>query len=371
MPAPWFLPAPSLGTKRASWTGWALLGTLLAAIPGASAQAHDLSLGSRLRSQVTLSRSVWKCQGRDLLAEVQIDRDLAAHLVTGATHDDPATVPTEAIEGALSGRIDVRQGQATCPGTLASSEVDAQGVLRVALRYRCPGGRDPIRVAIGFLPALGANHRNLAVVDDGGGSRTEVLQGPEASLTLAAGAGQVLPFSFLLLGIEHILGGWDHLLFLVGLLLLGGTFRSLLATITAFTLAHSLTLALAALQALSLPSRLVEPAIGLTIAYVGVENLWLREPRGRWRIALALGLIHGFAFASALAEAGLSREHLLAALLLFNAGVEVGQLAVMAVMLPLIWWLRRPAWGRQRAVPALSLGVALTGAALFVLRAWG
>ncbi|MBP7124797.1 HupE/UreJ family protein [Myxococcota bacterium] len=351
-------------------TGWVLLGLALGMLPGDPARAHDLSLGSRLRSQVTLSRSTWTLEGRELLAEVRIDRDLAAHLVTGATRDDPAAVPTEAIEGALSGRIDVRRGEDACPGALVSSEVDGQGVLRVALRYRCPDGPGDIRVVPGFLPFLGSNHRNLAVVDDGNGSRTEVVQGPEAAITLRPGSGQVLPLSFLRLGIEHILGGWDHLLFLAGLLLLGGTFPSLLATITAFTLAHSLTLGLAALQVVSLAPPIVEPAIGLTIAYVGVENLWLREPRGRWRIALVLGLIHGFAFAAALAEAGLSRQHLLAALLLFNGGVELGQLAVMAVVLPAVWLIRRPDWGRRRVVPVLSLGIALTGATLFVVRIW-
>ncbi|HOU52945.1 MAG TPA: HupE/UreJ family protein [Myxococcota bacterium] len=356
--------------RRGRRCGWLALGMILGTLSAGTAGAHDLSLGSRLRSQVTLSRSTWSLTGSELRAEVRIDRDLAAHLVTGATHDDPAAVPTEAIEGALSGRLDVHRGESPCPGTLMAGEVDGQGVLRVALRYRCPDGPEAIRVAVRFLSLLGQNHRNLAVVDDGSGSRTEVLQGPEAALTLRPGAGQVLPLSFLVLGIEHILGGWDHLLFLMGLLLLGGTFRSLLATITAFTLAHSVTLGLAALHVVSLGPRIVEPAIGLTIAYVGVENLWLREPRGRWRIALALGLIHGFAFASALAEAGLSQQHLLSALLLFNAGVELGQMAVMALVLPAIWMLRRPDWGRQRVVPALSIGVALTGATLFVVRVW-
>jgi hydrogenase/urease accessory protein HupE len=150
--------------------------------------------------------------------------------------------------------------------------------------------------------------------------------------------------SFLRLGVEHILLGYDHLLFLLGLLVACRRFSTMALVITCFTLAHSVTLALAALDLVTLSPRVVEPLIAASIVFVGVENLLRRdEPRWRWALTLAFGLIHGFGFAGVLKEAGLgsSASGLLVPLFSFNLGVELGQVAVAAVVLPLLWRLRR------------------------------
>ena len=131
------------------------------------------------------------------------------------------------------------------------------------------------------------------------------------------------------LGVEHILTGADHLVFLLGLILVGGSLRSLVGVVTAFTLAHSITLALAALSIFAPSPRLVEPAIALSIAYVGVENLFVNDASKRWRITFPFGLIHGFGFAGALREIALPRAQLPIALVSFNLGVELGQLGVL------------------------------------------
>jgi hypothetical protein len=176
---------------------------------------------------------------------------------------------------------------------------------------------------------------------------------------------------FLRLGIEHILTGYDHLLFLAGLLIVCLRLRTAILIITAFTVAHSITLALAALDVVSLPSRIVEAFIAATILFVGIENLWRArkgdELSGRWLLAFAFGLMHGFGFASALQEAGLPHGdwQLVAPLLAFNLGVETGQLFVAAIFLPLLLALRRYAWFARWVVPATSLAVA--GAGLFWL----
>lgn len=175
--------------------------------------------------------------------------------------------------------------------------------------------------------------------------------------------GTFLPF--LGLGVEHILKGYDHLLFLLGLLVVCRRFSSVALLITCFTLAHSVTLALAALDLFTLSPRLVEPLIAASIVFVGVENLVRRdEPKWRWALTLAFGLIHGFGFAGVLREAGLgsSGSSLLAPLFSFNLGVEVGQVAVAAVVLPLLWRLRRwPAFD-QRGHVFISALVILAGA---------
>ena len=176
--------------------------------------------------------------------------------------------------------------------------------------------------------------------------------------------------SFLALGIEHIFTGYDHLLFLVGLLLLGGRFWSLVKIVTAFTVAHSVTLILAALGVIHVSSRIVEPAIALSIAYVGAENLFLKSTDRRWMIAFAFGLIHGFGFASILREMGLPKEGLVLSLLSFNVGVEIGQMAVVAVVLPIVLLVRRQSWQRW-AVNAASLAIAGMGLYWFVARVAG
>jgi len=122
------------------------------------------------------------------------------------------------------------------------------------------------------------------------------------------------------MGVQHIVTGYDHLAFLLGLLLLGGRVRTLVAILTAFTVAHSITLALAVLRVVSLSPGFVEPAIALSIAYVGVENLFVTDARKRWRITFPFGLLHGFGFAGALTALDLPRAQLPSALFGFNLG---------------------------------------------------
>jgi hypothetical protein len=152
-------------------------------------------------------------------------------------------------------------------------------------------------------------------------------------------------------------------------MLRGGRLGSLLGIVTAFTLAHSVTLSLAVLHVASLPSRIVEPLIALSIAYVAFENMFFRRaPSRRWAVSFGFGLVHGFGFAGALLELGLPRGSLVEALVFFNVGVEAGQAMILALLLPGLLWLSRLAWER-RAVAACSAVLFLAAIALFVDRA--
>lgn len=190
--------------------------------------------------------------------------------------------------------------------------------------------------------------------------------GAEGAATAAAEPAEAPTFwGFLKLGVEHIWTGYDHLLFLFALLVVCRSFRSIVRIITCFTLAHSLTLALATLEVVNLPSRFVEPAIAASIIFVGVENLVRRgeEPKGRWALTFAFGLIHGFGFASVLKELGVGQggQGLAMPLFTFNLGVELGQVTIAAIVLPLVWKLRKNEKFVRRGVPALSAVVALAG----------
>ena len=171
-------------------------------------------------------------------------------------------------------------------------------------------------------------------------------------------------------GVHHILIGPDHILFLVGLLLLGGTLRQLLLVVTAFTLAHSITLSLAVLNLLNPPAHLIEPAIALSIVCVGADNLLVGEGRDvRAWIALGFGLIHGFGFASVLQAMGLPPRDIAWSLVSFNVGVELGQLAIVVVAVWLLSALRN--WSTtasRRLTVGGSVVVIAAGAFWFVER---
>ena len=168
---------------------------------------------------------------------------------------------------------------------------------------------------------------------------------------------------FIPAGIHHILIGPDHLLFLVGLLLLGGTVRQLLLVVTGFTIAHSVTLSLAVLDFVTPPGRIVEPVIALSIVYVGVDNLMARGGRDvRVWIAGIFGLIHGFGFASVLREMGLPTGALGWSLFSFNLGVEIGQLAVAITAASALMLLKvKSVVASQRVAVAGSICVVIVG----------
>ncbi len=198
---------------------------------------------------------------------------------------------------------------------------------------------------------------------------TEWLEGGQSSAPIAlsgesAAVGRLgTARRYLLLGFTHIVPyGLDHVLFVLGIFLLSGRARSVLWQVSAFTVAHSITLSLSIYGVVTGPPALVEPMIALSIAYVAIENVLFSELRS-WRIALvfAFGLLHGLGFAGALKELGLPRSEFLTALVTFNAGVEAGQLTVIAAAFLLVGWrCRARDWYRSRVVIPASAAIAFT-----------
>jgi len=189
----------------------------------------------------------------------------------------------------------------------------------------------------------------------------------------ATAAGDNLFGRFSVLGFTHILPyGVDHILFVVGLFFFSTRMRPLLLQVTAFTVAHSITLALALLGIFSLPAGLVEPLIALSIAVVGIENVFFRNVRAsRWLVVFAFGLIHGMGFAGVLSELGLPEGGFWPALIGFNVGVEAGQLAVIALAFGLTVWFRNKAWYFKGIVVPVSLAISAVGLYWAVTRMMG
>ena len=187
------------------------------------------------------------------------------------------------------------------------------------------------------------------------------------SVKSKAAALQSQIFTFLVLGIKHILTGYDHITFLVALIVIGLSTRESLKVITAFTVAHSITLLLAAMQIINLNSRFVESVIALSICYVAVENLFAKQVNYRWLVTFVFGLVHGFGFASVLQEFVKGKSNLVLSVVSFNVGVEMGQLMIFIVLVPLLYLIRKK-FTIRRVTAVASVAIFILGFIWFIDR---
>ena len=269
------------------------------------------------------------------------------------------------LEGFAFARTTVSVDGHPCSTGPSHVQPVAEDGVQIQAELDCPEGAT-WTYSTAFLQDLDPGHRHTV---EAFGAPVAVLANDRVEASFAPGqTGSQVARDYVVLGVEHIWTGFDHLAFLLALVLVATRLRQMLVIVTGFTLAHTITLTLAALGVLSPPAALVEPAIALTIAYTGFENLWRPSPRRRFLVTAALGLVHGFGFAGLLLELGLPRDHLITALVCFNGGVELGQAAIVAVVLPLLLRASRwPHWQRW-AVPALSIAFGLAGVAWFLER---
>lgn len=258
-------------------------------------------------------------------------------------------------------------GQPCTLGEASVERVEADGV-EVSAPLDC-GGVGDWTLQAGYLQGLRGDHRHFV---EAFGQPVATLDPEHRDVTFdgQAHAAEV-GMRFTELGVEHILTGWDHLAFVAALLLGARGWRQVLLLVTTFTVAHSITLALASLRLVTLSSSIVEPLIAASIAFVGIENLWQPPIRRRAVLTFLFGLIHGLGFAGLLAELGLPRDHLALALVTFNVGVELGQIGVVLLAGLALGWLQRQARWEDRVRPGLSLGLALAGVYWLVERVAG
>jgi hydrogenase/urease accessory protein HupE len=244
----------------------------------------------------------------------------------------------------------------------------------IKLTYRIPDAQPGAVVIDTNLFPYDPNHQTFINIYEGSALRQQFIFNARSDehtyyLGTTQGAIEVMK-TFIPSGITHIMIGPDHILFLVGLLLLGGTFVALLKIVTAFTIGHSVTLSLAALNIVTPPASVIEPAIALSIVFVGADNLVRGDGRDlRAWVALVFGLVHGFGFANVLREFGLPREALGWSLFSFNVGVEIGQLAIVLIVTAGLAAVRRYSVAlRQRVAVAGSIVVIAAGTYWFVQR---
>ena len=377
----------------------------------APAQAHKPS-DSYLSLQVHGQQidGQWDIALRDLDFAIGLDGN-----GDGALTWDEIRARHEAIAAYALQRLQVASDQGACPLKAVEQLIDnhtdgAYSVLR--FQASCPGAA-PASLAIGYtlFADLDPQHKGLVKIDSGGNTQTAIFDpdSPLQTLSLAAPDRLAQFGAYVKHGVWHIWIGYDHILFLLSLLLpavllpqahqstrsnvpqnplppaaesrgrtrrvrpqilswgLRGAFIDVLKVVTAFTLAHSITLTLASLSLISLPSRWVESAIAASVILAALNNL-LPLFRGKRPVAaFVFGLIHGFGFASVLRDLGLPQGSLMASLLGFNVGVELGQLAIVAAFLPAAWLLRKT-WLYRQVLTVGSLAIALVAAVWLVER---
>src|SRR5688572_23535007 len=312
-----------------------------------------------------------------------IDGTLVVHILDVA-HDLGIAPPERLLDDRLVQSESQRIGRLLQPRIQLRSNrrltLDWQGVellkedLALRLKYRIateqPGA---ITIDTNLFP-YDPIHQTFVNVYEEGELRQQVIFNAATGehtyyLGTTQGALEVMK-TFIPAGIHHILIGPDHILFLVGLLLLGGTWLALLKIVTAFTIGHSVTLSLAALNVVTPPASIIEPAIALSIVFVGADNLVRGDGRDlRAWVALVFGLVHGFGFANVLREFGLPREALGWSLFSFNLGVEIGQLGIVLLVASLLEAVRRKSsLVGARVAMAGSIVVIAAGSYWFVER---
>ena len=262
-------------------------------------------------------------------------------------------------------------------GTPRATDAEIPTVLGVTARL---AGRVPESAStVGFFASRAFGEVHLTIVDAGRAVEVRSVLEPGARSDPLDLSGPVAPPArlevaarYAWLGFVHIVPeGTDHILFVLGLFLLSARLRPLVWQVTAFTVAHAATLTVAALGVVSLAPRVVEPLIALSIAYVAIENV-LTDRLTRWRpgVVFGFGLLHGLGFAGVLGELGLPERERLLALVTFNAGIELGQLAVLAAAAASFGWFRSKPWYRGRlAVPASAV-IGLVGVTWAIERAF-
>lgn len=335
----------------------------------------------------------WDIALRDLDFALTLDADGNGELTWGEVRARHADIAAYARE-----HLRVTADDKPCTLDVGAQQIDEHtdgnySVLPLTLTCEALSQGTPARVALTYtlFADLDPQHRGLLNLVARGASRTAVLGPQQATQSFELGElSRWRQFTdYVREGVGHIWIGIDHILFLLSLLLpsvlvwqaaskkwqavnrFGEAFVDVLKVVTAFTLAHSITLSLAALGVIELPSRLVESVIAASIIVAALNNIWPRVIGRLWMVAFGFGLMHGFGFASVLADLGLPRDALVLALVGFNVGVELGQLAIVIVFLPLAYALRRSAFYRRWVMVGGSVVISLLAAVWLVERASG
>lgn len=315
-----------------------------------------------------IARGDISVKNKQVLFDLQLSaQDLGEALHIGQKGNRPDAAVLVASHADIVGRyldakIKISMADMACtlaPPTLTVSNDKRE--LKASLRYDCRAGPGPVLINYRLYDDIDPKHRAMGTATSAGQSQEFFFDRTVTSLDLEHRSRLSVFWNIFKLGVEHILIGYDHLLFLFALIMVKARLLAIVKIITAFTIAHSITLAAAWFGAITPSPRLVEVFIALSIAYVSLENIFGTGKVPRWQTSGAFGLIHGLGFFSVLKDLGLEGAGILTTLVAFNLGVEAGQLAVVALLiLPLIWWWKTTTYPMvMNILSAMTLLIAL------------
>ncbi|MEO8537954.1 MAG: HupE/UreJ family protein [Betaproteobacteria bacterium] len=374
-------------TRAAVTRASAALLALMLSIASPSALAHKASdayltierTGSQLRGQ-------WDIALRDLDNGIGLDANGDGDITWGEVRQRQQEIAAYAL-----GRLQVSSGGERCSLAARDQLVDSHtdGAYAVLMfTGDCPAAGPTLAIDYTLFAGIDPQHRGLLNFVETGHSRSVVFSADAPHRVVGGDSGGMLQqfTTYVNEGVWHIWTGFDHILFLVSLLLpavfvrnrgtwqpgpsFRGAFIDVAKVVTAFTLAHSITLSLAALSIVELPSRLVESGIALSVVLAALNNLFPVLSNGRWMAAFGFGLLHGFGFAGALQDLGLPTGSLALSLASFNLGVETGQLAIVLLFLPLAFVLRSTWTYRRLVFGGGSVAIAAIASVWLVERAF-
>lgn len=324
---------------RATVTTLALMASLFAILPAA---AHSPDLVS----------SIFRIgEGRIVAGEItmkgsDVDRAIGTKIHDNATDKiipDALTAATPAIMSYLALRAVVAGADGTaCPTTETRLLVEGDA-LTTLVKWNCAATKGDLVYRSTLLTHALPAARQIVVVGDAVDASQAMLTKDVLQTNLIGEKATLLEVAldYIWSGIEHIFIGFDHIAFIVAVLLWARNLTSVIKIVTAFTVAHSITLSLAVLGYVDIPGEIIEPLIAASIVMVAVENFISRNVDRKWKYTFLLGLVHGFGFASVLKEFGLPQDALVVALATFNIGVEIGQIAIVCIALPIVVALGR------------------------------
>lgn len=363
----------------ASRGGFALLAALIAGIWLSPAAAHQINL-STARIELSADRTVsleiaLKGSDADRAAGTKVF-DAQSGLVdatrlTGAAAQIGAYVTAHVVVAGSDGT--------PCQAGPVAVAPDQDGVV-ARLVWSCADVGGDLVYRSTILVDIDPAAKQVVLIGPASEASQALLDADQTEVRLTASPPTLMEVirRYVAAGVEHIFLGYDHIAFLVAIVLWARRLWPVVKIVTAFTLAHSITLSLAVLQIVAIPSAIVEPAIAASIVFVAVENFFSRDVNRRWRATFAFGLIHGFGFASALQEFGLPRASVVPALGAFNLGVELGQIAIVSLVIPILLGMDRllaayrygSRTPMEPVVYTLSAAIAILGAYWMLERAF-
>ncbi|PFO01263.1 hypothetical protein COJ85_17680 [Bacillus sp. AFS076308] len=306
--------------------------------------------------------------------ELKVDLEELGHALNKAT-DQKELIDQKILQHYINSHIKLYADSELVEGSVLKTDIETikeRPFAVINLAYNTNHKPEKLIVEYNmFMDDSDPSHANFATVKMDGKQQEKILTFESREFEIGKISFLQNAKQFLVLGLKHIFTGYDHILFVISLLFGAKTIRHILSLVTAFTIAHSITLALATLDFVHLPTRFLESAIALSIIYVALMNIFNQDSKHQPWLAFGFGLIHGFGFAGILSEMRLETNHMAASLVSFNLGIEIGQLLIVSLVFPIILWIKKLTLKPVKwVIPGTSAAILAFGLVWFIQRAF-